>query len=122
MLRPSTPALLHNAVFMSGSTKKIVKYPVLISLILITTLKSINQISLKYLILITFLLSFFLRVALYHFICFLLFSLFNFKSRSFISSPKGKGKGKGKAIPLQAWTGPEGSRRLRLPDFKTIGT
>jgi hypothetical protein len=33
-----------------------------------------------------------------------------------------KGKGKGKAIPLQAWTGPEGSRRLRLPDFKTIGT
>ena len=33
-----------------------------------------------------------------------------------------KGKGKGKAIPLQAWTGPEGSRRMRLPDFKTIGT
>jgi hypothetical protein len=32
------------------------------------------------------------------------------------------GKGKGKAIPLQALTGPEGSRRLRLPDFKTIGT
>ena len=31
-------------------------------------------------------------------------------------------KGKGKAIPLQAWTGPEGSRRLRLPDFKTVGT
>jgi hypothetical protein len=29
---------------------------------------------------------------------------------------------KGKAIPLQAWTGPGGSRRLRLPDFKTIGT
>jgi hypothetical protein len=28
---------------------------------------------------------------------------------------------RGKAIPLQAWTGPEGSRRLRLPD-KTIGT
>jgi len=28
----------------------------------------------------------------------------------------------GKAIPLQAWTGPEGSRSLRLPDFKTIGT
>jgi hypothetical protein len=33
-----------------------------------------------------------------------------------------RGKGKGKAIPLQAWTGREGSRRLRLPDFKTIGT
>ena len=31
-------------------------------------------------------------------------------------------KGKGKAIPLQAWTGPQGSRRLRFPDFKTIGT
>jgi len=30
--------------------------------------------------------------------------------------------GKGKIIPLQAWTGPEGSRRLRLPDFKTIST
>ena len=29
---------------------------------------------------------------------------------------------KSKAIPLQAWTGPEGSRRLRLPDFKTVGT
>ena len=28
----------------------------------------------------------------------------------------------GKAIPLQPWTVPEGSRRLRLPDFKTIGT
>jgi len=33
-----------------------------------------------------------------------------------------KRKDKGKAFPLQAWTGPEGSRRLRLPDFKTIGT
>ena len=29
---------------------------------------------------------------------------------------------KNKSIPLKAWTGPEGSRRLRLPDFKTIGT
>ena len=29
---------------------------------------------------------------------------------------------KGKAIPLQARTGPEGSSRLRLPDFNTIGT
>jgi len=29
---------------------------------------------------------------------------------------------KGKAIPLQTWTGPEGSRRVRLPYFKTIGT
>jgi len=29
---------------------------------------------------------------------------------------------KSKEISLQAWTGPEDSRRLRLPDFKTIGT
>ena len=29
---------------------------------------------------------------------------------------------KGKTIPLQDWTGPEGSRRTRLADFKTIGT
>jgi len=33
-----------------------------------------------------------------------------------------KRKGKSKAISLQTWTGPEGSRTLRLPDFKTIGT
>jgi len=31
-------------------------------------------------------------------------------------------KGKGKAIPLQAWRGPEGSRRLRISDFMTIVT
>jgi len=29
---------------------------------------------------------------------------------------------KGKPVPLQAWTGLEVSRKLRLPDFKTIGT
>jgi hypothetical protein len=29
---------------------------------------------------------------------------------------------KGKAIPLQAWIVPQVSRRMRLPDFKTIGT
>jgi hypothetical protein len=28
--------------------------------------------------------------------------------------------GKGKAIPVQALTGPEGSRRMRLQDFKKI--
>jgi len=27
--------------------------------------------------------------------------------------------GKGKAVPLQAWSGPEGSRKLRFPDFIT---
>jgi len=26
------------------------------------------------------------------------------------------------AIPVQAWTDPEGSRSLRFPDFKTVGT
>ena len=26
---------------------------------------------------------------------------------------------KGKAVPLQAWTGPKGSRKLRFPDFVT---
>jgi hypothetical protein len=28
----------------------------------------------------------------------------------------------GKAIAFQNWTDPTGSRRLRFPDFKTIGT
>jgi len=26
-----------------------------------------------------------------------------------------------KAIPIQAWTSPEGPRKVRLPDFNTIG-
>ena len=26
---------------------------------------------------------------------------------------------KGKAVPLQAWTGPEGSGKLKFPDFVT---
>jgi hypothetical protein len=28
-------------------------------------------------------------------------------------------KGKGKAVPLQAWSGSEGSRKLRFPQFTT---
>jgi len=28
-------------------------------------------------------------------------------------------KGKSKAVPLQAWSGPEGSRKLRFPDYIT---
>ena len=28
-------------------------------------------------------------------------------------------KGKVKAVPLQAWSGPEGSRKSRFPDFMT---
>jgi hypothetical protein len=35
---------------------------------------------------------------------------------------RGHLSGKGKAIPLQAWTSPEVSRTLRLPDFTTIST
>jgi len=27
---------------------------------------------------------------------------------------------KGKSVPLQAWTGPECSRKLRFPDFMTM--
>ena len=40
----------------------------------------------------------------------------------FESTNKKALKGKGKGVPLQAWTDPEGSRRLRLPDFKIIDT
>jgi hypothetical protein len=32
---------------------------------------------------------------------------------------KVKGKGKGKAVPRQSWSGPEGSRKLRFPDYMT---
>ena len=28
-------------------------------------------------------------------------------------------EGKGKVVPLQAWSGPEGSRKLRFPDYMT---
>jgi hypothetical protein len=44
------------------------------------------------------------------------------KKRQRRKSGNSAGGSKGKGIPLQAWTGPEGSRRLRLPDFKTVGT
>jgi hypothetical protein len=37
-------------------------------------------------------------------------------------SSEAKCEVKGKVIPLQTWTEPEGSRRLRLSDFKIIGT
>jgi hypothetical protein len=30
-----------------------------------------------------------------------------------------KGRGKGKAVLLQAWSGPEGSRKLSSPDYMT---
>jgi hypothetical protein len=31
--------------------------------------------------------------------------------------PNVKTGGKGKTVPLQAWSDPEGSRKLRFPDF-----
>jgi hypothetical protein len=33
-----------------------------------------------------------------------------------------KGKGEGKALPVQAWAGPNGFRRMWQPDFKKIGS
>jgi hypothetical protein len=35
---------------------------------------------------------------------------------------KVKGKGKGSAVTIYAWTGTEGSRTLRLPHLKKVGT
>jgi len=29
-------------------------------------------------------------------------------------------KGEGKAVPLQTWSGPEGSSKLRFPDLMTM--
>ena len=37
----------------------------------------------------------------------------NFVNESALIKPPGKGKG----VPLQAWSGPEGSRKLRFPEF-----
>jgi len=31
-------------------------------------------------------------------------------------------KGKGKAVPLQAWTGPEGFKDVKFPRFRNNGT
>ena len=36
-----------------------------------------------------------------------------------IHKPTAAVKGKGKAVTLQTWTGPEGSTKLRFPDFVT---
>jgi hypothetical protein len=38
---------------------------------------------------------------------------------SYIDSLAVASKGKGKAVPLQAWSGPEGSRKLGFQDFMT---
>ena len=41
--------------------------------------------------------------------------------KNYVRKGKGKGKGKvkGKVVPLQAESGPEGSRKLRFPHFMT---
>jgi len=41
------------------------------------------------------------------------------KLYSHLSQHKDLKTPKGKAIPLQAWSGPEGSRKLWFPDFMT---
>jgi hypothetical protein len=33
---------------------------------------------------------------------------------------KGKADVKGKSVPLQAWSGPEGFRKLSFPDYMTM--
>jgi len=33
-----------------------------------------------------------------------------------------EGKGKGKAVPVQAYSGPEATKRSRLSYFNTVGT
>jgi hypothetical protein len=50
------------------------------------------------------------------------FRVQEFRKGSFVTGNSAHIYVKGKVVSLQAWTGPEGSRRLRLPDFKTIGT
>jgi hypothetical protein len=50
------------------------------------------------------------------------FQLNRFLSNSLTKYTSTDSKIKGKVIPLQAWIGHESSRKLRFPDFKTIGT
>jgi len=35
-------------------------------------------------------------------------------------SEGGRIQGKSKSVPLEAWSGPEGSRKLRFPDYVTM--
>ena len=37
-----------------------------------------------------------------------------------VRTSTGMYKGKDKTFPLQAWSGPESSRKLRFPDFMTM--
>jgi len=43
----------------------------------------------------------------------------NTHNGTFVTTRIHKHNNKNKAVPLQAWSGPEGSRKLRFPDFMT---
>ena len=43
-----------------------------------------------------------------------IFRILWYISKFLLASPR---KGKSKSVPLQAWSGPEGSRKLRFPDY-----
>jgi len=45
-----------------------------------------------------------------------IFRILWYISKFLLASPR---KGKSKSVPLQAWSGPEGSRKLRFPDYMT---
>ena len=49
-------------------------------------------------------------------------SMFRMEYELMISGSELQNAVKGAAIPVQAWRGLEGSRRLRLEDCKTVGT
>jgi hypothetical protein len=62
----------------------------------------------------------------YNYVFFLFLSSYMFRhchySQGAYSEISLKPTGKGKTMPLEVWNSPEASRRLRLPDFKVIGT
>jgi len=47
-------------------------------------------------------------------------SLFNYQDDARSNKHKPTEVKKGKAVPLQAWSGPGGSRKLRFPDYVTM--
>jgi len=63
------------------------------------------------------------NIALYLFICSKESEWAHYRSRyhRWLISPhhKAGNESKGKAVPLQAWSGPEGFSKLRFPDFMT---
>jgi len=47
------------------------------------------------------------------------FFIFHLLATFHVGLPLRRNIGKGKAVPLHAWSGPEGSRKLSFPDFMT---